>query len=245
VTSGAGTSASPWIVTRGYDGTTAKTHTAGVTIAHAFSANDFTTAASHYAEGSGSGVHGLPAAAWSSGSLSTINETTVTGSSTNVITWSSIPATNVHLLISVQARLTETSQYSDDIYLTFNGDTGAHYSYLTISSTNVTGSLVQGTYATYAVGSIPAFRVAASEAGSSVNAGGGLTWIPNYAGSAFNKMACSLSGMGDATSSLVDGRVRWGFWNPSAQAAISSISLTAPSGSDFVAGSQFSLYGLG
>jgi hypothetical protein len=245
VTAGAGTSATPWTVIRAYDGTTAKTHTAGVAIAHTWSANDLTTAASHYALGSGSGVHGLPAAAWLGNACSTINETTLLNSTTSVVTWSAIPATFQHLLISVQARLTETTALTDDITLTFNSDTGAHYSYLDMYATNISGSMVNTQATNYSLAGIPAIRAAASQGGAPANAGGGFIWIPNYAAAAFNKSAYALTGAGNGTSSMIDGRVRWGFWNPASQAAVTSVSLTAPGTSDFLVGSQFCLYGMG
>lgn len=246
VTAGAGTSASPWTITRAADGTLAHAHSAGVPIEHTFSAGDFTEAAEHYAMASGSGVHGLPASAWSGNACVTVNETTLTNSTTNVVSWSGIPQTYQHLLVMVQARLTETTALTDDITLTFNGDTGAHYSSLTVSATNTSGSLVGPAAATaYATANIPAFRVAASQAGAPANAGGGFAWIPNYASAAFNKALYAVSGAGNGTSAMVDGRVRWGFWNPSSQAAVTAVSLTAPAGSNFLTGSQFCLYGVG
>lgn len=246
VTAGAGTSISPWTITRAADGTLARAHTAGAVIAHTWSAGDFTEAAQHYIQGSGSGVHGLPTSAWSGNACATINETTLANSTTNVITWSGIPATYQHLLVSVQARLTETTALTDDISLTFNGDTGAHYSYLSMHATNISGSLVGPSAVTgFALAAIPLFRVAASQGGAPANAGGGFAWIPNYAGTSYNKAAYAVSGAGNATSSMVDGRVRYGFWNPTSQAAVTAVSLTAPAGSNFLTGSQFCLYGLG
>jgi hypothetical protein len=233
-------------VTRAYDGTLAKVHVAGTSIAHTWSAGDLTTAALHYAMGSGSGVHGLPASAWAGNATAVINETTLANSTTNVITWSGIPATYEHLLIVVQARLTETTALTDNIALTFNGDAGAHYSYLDMSATNISGSLVGPSAATaFGVASIPAFRVNASQGGAPVNAGGGFAIVPNYNSAAYNKQLYSVSGGGNGTSSMVDGRVRFGFWNPAAQAAVTSVSLTAPAGSNFLVGSEFCLYGLG
>jgi len=246
VSSGAGTSGSPWIITRAYDGTLARTHTAGVQIAHTWSAGDLTAAANHYALGAASGVHGLPASAWNGNAYSTINETTLANSTTSVVTWSSIPQTFAHLVIVVQARLTETSALTDDILLTFNGDTGAHYSYLDTYTTNITGALSgPSSVSAYGQNSIPLFRVAASQGGAPVNAGGGFAWVPNYVNAAFNKSVHSMSGAGNGTSSMVDGRTRQGWWNPGAQAAVTSLSLTAPGTSNFLTGSQFSLYGVG
>lgn len=246
VTAGAGTAATPWTVTRAYDGTLARAHAGGVPIAHTWTANDLTQAALHYAMGSGSGVHGLPASAWAGNAAVTINETTLANSTTNVVSWSGIPATYQHLLILVQARLTEVTALTDDIALTFNGDTGAHYSSLTMSATNISGSLVGPSAATaFATASIPAFRVAASQGGAPANAGSGFAWVPNYGSAAFNKNVLAVSGAGNGTSAMVDGRVRWGFWNPSSQAAVTAVSLTAPAGSNFLVGSTFALYGIG
>jgi hypothetical protein len=246
VTAGAGTAATPWTVTRAYDGTLAKSHVAGTPIAHTWSAGDLTTAALHYAMGSGSGVHGLPASAWSGNACATINETTLANSTTNVISWSGIAATWEHLLIVVQARLTETTALTDDITLTFNGDTGAHYSYLSVSATNISGSMVGPAAATaFSVGGIPAFRVNASQGGAPANAGGGFAYVPNYNSAAYNKQAYAMSGGGNGTSAMVDGRLRWGFWNPASQAAVTAVTLTAPAGSNFLTGSEFTIYGIG
>lgn len=245
VASGAGTSASPWIISRGADGTVARAHNAGVALAHAWSAGDLTTAAQHYALGSGSGAHGLPASAWAANACQVINETTLANSTTSVVTWSGIPATYQHLLILVQARLTETTQLADDIYLNFNGDTGADYSYMSYGATNAGGTLTSALNGAYAGTAIPAFRVAASQGGAPVNAGGGFAFIPNYAAAVFNKGVYAVSGMGNGTSAQVDGRTRWGFWNPATQAAVTSVSLTAPAGSNYLTGSQFCLYGVG
>lgn len=246
VTGGAGTSASPWTVTRGYDGTTARTHTAGVQIAHTWSAGDLTQAAEHYALGSGSGAHGLPASAWLGNAAAAFNETTLINSTTSAVTWSGIPQTSAHLLILAQARLTETSALTDEITLNFNGDASADYSWLSVAATNISGSMSgPAAAAAYSVAGIPAFRVAASAGGAPANAGGGFALVPNYAAAAFNKALYAYSGAGNGTSSMVDGRLRWGFWNPGSQAAVTSISLTAPAGSFFLTGSQFSLYGIG
>jgi hypothetical protein len=245
VTAGAGTVATPWTVTRAYDGTVARTHVAGTSIAHTWSAGDLTTAATHYTQASGSGVHGLPVTAWLGNALATFNETTLANSTTSVVTWSAIPQTSLHLLIVMQARLTEATALTDDITLTFNSDTGAHYSYLDMFATNISGSMVSSQATGFSLAGIPAFRAAASQGGAPANAGGGQAWVPNYTSAAFNKAVYSQSGAGNGTSSMVDGRVRWGFWNPAAQAAVTSVSLTAPAGSNFLTGSQFCLYGAG
>lgn len=245
VTAGAGTSASPWVCTRGYDGTTAKTHAAGTAIQHQLSAGDLATSRLHEAAQQAQSPHGLPAAAWTAGVFAVINETRLANSTTSQVTWSSIPQTYKHLLVICQARAVETAAQSDDITATINGDTGSVYSYLTKYVSNGGGSMVDSWGSGFAGSSFPIFRIAASQAGQPVNAGGGFALFPNYSDSAFNKMLLSLSGAGNGTNSFVDMRERVGFYNPASQGPITQLSLSAPGGSNYLTGSSFCLYGLG
>lgn len=64
VTSGAGTVGTPYVVTRGFDGTTAKSHTFGAPVVHSGSAIDFREPQEHLANTTPGGVHGLPSSAW-------------------------------------------------------------------------------------------------------------------------------------------------------------------------------------
>jgi hypothetical protein len=246
VNSGAGTAASPWVVERGFDGTTAVAHTGGTgTIQHDLSAYDVATSRSHEASGSGSGVHGLPASAWDTAAFAVINETVLANSTTALQTWSGIPATYAHLLVVVLGRLTETSEQTDYLTLQFNGDASAAYSYMQMESNNVGGTLNNPTAVTsYAQTSIPFARITASEAGGAANAGAVWGIIPWYNSTVFNKLVLSQSGAGNGTSALVDGRLFWGFYNPATQAAVTSVSISAPSGSYFKTGTSLGLYGL-
>jgi hypothetical protein len=244
VGSGAGTSGSPWIVSRGADGTSARAHVAGTAIMHTLSAGDLTQAATHYASGSGSGVHGLPAAAWLTGAFATISEVSTTAGQTTV-SFSSIPQTYKHLLLVGQGRLAETSVYSDDINVQFNGDASSVYSYLTMLAANPGGTMTgPSTGTAYAQSAGPLFRFMASQAGSAANAGGGFAVIPNYTGTSYNKTYYSVSGGGDGTSSFVDLRVRTGIYAPSSQTAITSLAVIAPAGG-FDVNCSICLYGLG
>ncbi len=243
VSSGSGTSSTPWVVTRGYDGTTAKAHTAGTAIAHGSSAGDYSTAATHYNQGNGSGVHGLPASAWAAAIMANIQDTTLANSTTSVVTFSGIPGTYKHLLLLAQGRLTETSVQSDDVLLQFNSDSAARYGFVTASVSNPSGTLTGANANGFSGTSMPAFRFTASQAGSNVNAGGGFLFIPNYTGTAYNKLVYGISGGGNGTSSFVDLRSRVGIYNPTSQAAITAISLSIGSG-NFLVGSRFTLYGI-
>lgn len=245
VQSGAGTAANPWVVSRGFDGTTAVSHSSGAMLAHDLSAYDVATSRAHEASGVGSGVHGLPASAWSTAAYAVINETTLNNSGTGIQTWGSIPQTYSHLMIIALGRLTETSIQTDYLNLQINGDAGAYYSYMQMESNNVGGALNAPTAVTTFGGtSIPFARWTASQAGLAVNAGAVVAWIPWYTSTSFNKILLAQSGGGNGTSALVDCRMFWGFYNPPAQAAITSLSIAAPSGSDFKTGSSFGLYGL-
>ncbi len=243
VNSGLGTVASPWIITRGQDGSSAKTHNSGSALAHGFSAGDFNYAAQHYNSGSGSGVHGLPATAWLAGSFATLVETTPTAAVTTV-SWSAISQAYKHLLIVCQARLLEAVA-SDDVTVQFNGDTGAHYSYITDFTQNSGGTLTEpAANVGSALASAPMFRLMAASSGSAATAGGGFAVIPNYTGTNLNKLFYAFSGGGIGTTSYMDMRSRVGVWSPAAQAAITAITLTTPSGG-FAANGSFGLYGLG
>lgn len=252
VTGGAGTVASPWtfpIGNRGADSTTARAHNAGVAIAHTLSAGDLTAAATHDAAGSqGSPVHNLPGAAWLTGAFVTLAETTTTGGQTTVSGggWSGISGSYKNLFIVCQCRLAETTVYSDDLLIQFNGDSSASYSYLTDYSQLAPATPT--TYATVGSGysgtSAPIFRIMASQGGATANAGGGFAIIPNYSGSTLNKMFYSFSGGGDGTSSFMDTRFRVGVYNPATQAAITAISINAPAGGMNVGG-FFGLYAFG
>lgn len=282
VVSGAGTAASPWVLgnlggvnARGADGTTARAHIPGVPIWHTMSAADLAAAATHEAAAAGQLPHGLPAAAWLTGAFATLAETVTTPGQTSVSStlgtttgsWSAIPGTYKHLLISGQGRLTEPGNYSDDLQLTFNGDSSAVYSYLTLAAANPAGAwnanydittAVSTPWAPtgvlpgpanntgFALTAAPVLRLMASGFGSGANAGGGFVFIPNYAGATFNKTFYSVSGGGDGTSSFVDLRVRVGIYAPAVQGAITAISMAIPgAASALVAGSAFGLYAFG
>lgn len=247
VTAGAGTSGSPWTIQRGQDGTVAAAWGQNATVQHESDAGDLTAAALHAGSVQADLPHGLPSAAWNIASFAAINETTLATAQAS-LTWSAIPQTYKHLLIIVQARISEATVQSDDLALNINGDAGANYSYLTISATNIsgatTGALVQAQFAASAVTSWPLLRVAASEAGTAVNAGGGFAWIPNYTSTVFNKFFVGISGMGDGSSAAIDGRLRWGFYNPASQVAVTSLTVTAPGSSNMNIGSFLGLYGM-
>jgi hypothetical protein len=248
VNSGAGTVGTPWAITRGQDGTIAQAQPAAASVTHMLTAGDATLSRTHEAAAAAQLPHGLPAAAWLSGVFQAITERTLS-SNASTETFSSIPGSYSHLLLIVNARATEASDQANDMSCVVNGDSGTNYSYLSIYASNIsgagTGALAQSQGNGSGVTSWPILRINASLAGSAVNAGGGFAIIPNYAGSAFGKMFMSMSGAGNGNGAMVDGRVKWGWYTPGSQAAISSLTLTAPGGGSFLTGSYFGLYGIG
>ena len=249
VTAGNGTSGTPWTIVRAWDGTLGQAHSTSAVVAHYITAEDVTLSRQHEAlSGSASGAHGLPAGAWATAIVAALDENVLANSTTSSVNWSAIPGTYSHLMIMAQGKFTETSLQSDDITVTVNGSTAAVYSYVEQFVTNVsgagTGTLVSGTNSGYAMTGWPMLRLAASESGAASNAGGGWALIPNYTSATFDKSFTSNSGAGDGSSAFVDMRTRSGWFHPASAAAITSLTLTAPGGLYFQAGTVLSLYGV-
>lgn len=250
VTAGSGTSGTPWTITRGQDGTSAAAWPQGTLVQHRATAADFTTARLHEGSVQADTPHNLPSSAWTGAIWAAIDETVTSGNQLTK-TISGISGSYKHLILIINGRGSRADLQSDDVTMTFNGDTGAKYSYVTTSATNIsgggTGALgAVSDFTASAVTSLPVVRINTALAGSGVNAGGGWAFIPNYSASTFGKMFWSQSGAGNGTSAMVDYRSRLGWWTPTAQAAITSITLTAPGGGSnyFINGTFIGLYGL-
>jgi hypothetical protein len=251
VTSGSGTSGTPWVIQRGRDGTTAAAWTGGgtaTTVQHRATADDFTQSRLHEGSVAADLPHGLPAGAWATSVWATIQET-VTAASQTTVSIPTIPGTYKHLMLVVNGRGLSAALQADDVLMTLNGDAGAHYSYVTTSCTNISGSTTGAIgavsdFTASAVTSWPVVRINCNLAGSAVNAGGGTAFIPNYAAATFGKMFWSQSGAGNGSSAMVDYRSRMGWWTPVAQAAVTSMLLTSPASAGFVNGTFVGLYGL-
>lgn len=247
VTAGQGTSGTPWTITRAQDGTAAAAWAVGTTVVHELTAGDLSLSRSHEAAQQAQTPHGLPATAWQASAFATLNETTLANSTTNLVTWSSIPQTYKNLLVVIQGRLTRNDVQSDDVTCVINGDTATNYTYLTVIANNISGSGVQSLPAvgdnTGASANWPLIRLAASLSGTAVMQGGGFAVIPNYSAAAYNKSFYGISGA-NGGSNMVDGRWRCGFYNPATQAAITTLAIGVNSG-NFVLGSFFGLYGFG
>jgi hypothetical protein len=139
--------------------------------------------------------------------------------------WTSIPATYTDLVLIAYVKNTAGNNY--EAFITYNGDTGSNYS--------------QGFVLNYN---------AALQAGQNLNINqlrpfksGNSQWSSNQMNimdySATNKFKTSIGRTGDGTfaTMLING-----MWRNTA--AINRIDVTAESGSNFVAGTKFDLYGI-
>jgi len=248
VTAGAGTNATPWTIQRGFDGTVARAHSAGAVVAHELSAFDVSTSRTHEAQDNTTTLpHGLPIAAWAGSAFGTLQETILANSTSSVVSFSAIPQTYSHLMLIIQGRGTSTTANAIECQVTLNGNTNNKYSYMEIQAFNTAPSPNQQPEADFANSQAAWSRfiqLPGSNLGSSVNAGGGMAILPNYANSTFNKMFYAICGWGDGTDQNITLQIRSGFFNPSGQNSINSLSIACSQG-NFQSGSFFGLYGLG
>ncbi len=260
IIAGSGTPVDPWItgqsvaggastLGRGWDGTLAAPHNQGAALQHGMSAEDLQLSRVHESldnttvDNLGSPVlpHSLPLSAWGSQPLALLQATVLPNAKSSVV-WNNIPQTYSHLLVVVLGKTAATGNRDDTVNMTFNGDTSARYSFTAAFWTDNTpgggGSVADSQ------NSVPPLVVATSASGTA-NAGGGFAFLPGYSGTTFNKAVFGVSGMGQGTSQAnASLRLRSCFWNPASQVGINSIAMVAGSGSQFKAGSMFSLYGL-
>lgn len=134
VTSGAGTAALPYQLTRGFDGTNQLAHAQGTSVIPGFCQLDFSQPAQHInLTGSASGAHGLPASAWSGGTQQLIATYPYTAASGTTLNMPSIPQTFNHLKVVYSLRGNGTSaghytNYTDALQMQVNGISTATYS---------------------------------------------------------------------------------------------------------------------
>ena len=157
-----------------------------------------------------------------------IATTTISGSSTNTYTFSSIPSTYTDLVLAF-ANFQGTTNYS--FALRFNGDSGSNYSYTVLEGNGTSASSGTSTSTTgYYNGAVIGFPDSKSS---------GMFSIMNYSNSTtyktilgrYNYRGTGLSGMG----------ISVGTWRNTS--AINSVTFFLASG-NFTAGSSATLYGI-
>jgi hypothetical protein len=161
----------------------------------------------------------------------------VTGSSTTSVTFSSLgtySSTYKHLQLRMTAR-TDRATVVDYVRLRFNGDSGSNYAFH-----NLSGSALGGVTSNYETGTQFNLLRAAS-ANSSANIFGAITTdILDAYSTTKNKVTRTLGGVSSSTSSEIV--LASGLWSNTA--SITSIFCGVGGGTNFVAGSRFSLYGI-
>jgi hypothetical protein len=156
-----------------------------------------------------------------------------TGSS-GTITFSSIPSTYTHLQIRYIGRVTN-SDTADNIFMQFNSDTGSNYAWHYLLGD---GSSVAASGATSQT-RILSGRVSAATAGTDVM-GVGVIDILDYANTNKNKTTRVLTGQDRNGGGVVT--LHSGLWMNTG--AVSTITITNGSVTNFTTSSQFALYGI-
>jgi hypothetical protein len=152
------------------------------------------------------------------------------------VTFSSIPATYSNLLLTVAAR-SATSNNSDNVYMQFNGDTGANYSRSYVGNTVTT--VFNGSQSAVAQAIIFSVTAASSPANT---AGMARVEIYDYSRAVWNKQATAINVTPLNTVAAMVGLVEGFNW--ANNAVVNAILLGLASGANFTTGSVFTLYGL-
>ncbi len=176
-----------------------------------------------------------PIGSGAGGAVAFIEEQSPSG--TGTLTFSNLGA-YTHLELRWNARGDEAA-ISSTLGMRFNGDTGANYDSERMQAFGSTATATEGLAATSAnIGTV----TAASGTGAGMSSSGVIS-ILDYLGTVFQKNGIAIAAIHRATSTGNTGQQTLGFaWRNTA--AISSITILL-SGGNFVAGSKFSLYGVG
>lgn len=170
-------------------------------------------------------------------SYESIATTTVGAGGTSTITFSSVPSTYAHLQIRALARTDRSSGAQDALRIRFNSDTGSNYAlhYLFGDGTSASAGASTSITGMFADGFTGANNL------SNVF-GAGIIDILDYVNTNKYKTIRCLSGWND--NGTYDGRI-WlesGLWMNTN--AVSTVTITPGSGTNFVQYSHFALYGI-
>jgi hypothetical protein len=150
------------------------------------------------------------------------------GSATATVTFSSIPSTYTDLVLVTSSKKDTATAANEAIR--FNSDTGSNYSYTLLEGTGSAAASGRATNST---------SIALDDAAlvDTSNFRPAIVSIQNYSNSTTNKTILSRA---NNASRGVDAIV--GLWRNTA--AITSVSVILQGGSNFAAGSTFTLYGI-
>jgi hypothetical protein len=161
-------------------------------------------------------------------------ETQLISSTTSSLTFSSIPGTYKHLQVRTTGRTTDASDFGGVAYR-FNGDTGSNYTYHILDGDGSSVTSSSGTSQNMGL-----FGLVHGNTSPASSFGAVITDILDYANSNKYKTVRSLSGR-RATGANV--RLVSSAWLSTS--AVTSLTILDNVGGSFVAGTRFSLYGIG
>ena len=175
-----------------------------------------------------------------SGAYDSIATYTVSGSSTNSFTFSSIPQTYTHLQIRAISQTARATYGIDDVFVRFNGDTGSNYSSHNMYG-NGSSALAQAlTSRTWTLD---------SNGGTATSTGGNFSAsiidILDYTNTSKYKTGRALYGNDyNGTIAGLGGEIVFvsGLWMNTS--AITSITFFADGSRNFTAGTTYALYGV-
>jgi hypothetical protein len=159
---------------------------------------------------------------------------------TSTISFASIPATFRHLLMLYMGQDTNAGGAGVfDMHVKINGDAvAANYT----NSQQVAGSGAAASAASQAPSVLGAIcGVLGGTVGSALAVGGGAVFLPGYANTSIAKFGIELSGAANLTAGAVIVEARC--FSYKSLAAINALLWTA-GGTNFAAGSQFTLFGI-
>lgn len=198
-------------------------------------ATKLTTSGSSGASTLIAGVLNIPQYAGGGGAMTQIAQT-ILDSPAATVSFSGIAGTFTNLLVTVVARCS-AAIVADDVYAQFNADTAANYTRQFLSATS--SSVTAGNNVSVAKASIVFIPCASALAGAP---GMGTVQIPSYSGTTFLKVAYNpgflVPGAGATNAEITGEGLLW-----ANTAAITSIVFGMAAGSNFVAGSTFTIYG--
>jgi hypothetical protein len=150
--------------------------------------------------------------------------TTTLGSNTNTVTFSSIASTYTDLVLVMSVKNTSGSFY--DNLLQFNSDTASNYSWTRISGNGTAATSARGTSQT---------SIQAGWGGT--NPATTIVSLQNYSNATTYKTCLVRTNDVDAVTAAYAG-----LWRSTS--AINRIDILAYSGTNFITGSTFTLYGI-
>jgi hypothetical protein len=183
-------------------------------------------------------------AAYDPGSYYLIERITVGSGGSSTITFSSIPSTYKHLQLRGIGR-SGTAAYNDGIWLRFNSDSNSNYSRHRLEGEGTTA------YADGASSAQTKTLIGETTAASSLsnNFNALICDVLDYTSTNKAKTMRILSGRdnnGTGTNNSDKGNIQFnsGAWQWTTPAAVTTITLTLSSGSNFAQYSSFALYGI-